>query len=108
MSNLCNICNVQLHPTLTRYVVLAALQQLKPDMRLDLDHDTYVVRQGDRYIAYRTWMSLFPLIEIFPLGQEAELLNWQEQHGYNFCLDSQELSRITQDQRLDKLVQFSL
>jgi hypothetical protein len=90
------ICKVQIHPALTRYVALAALQQLEPDRRFDLDRDSYVVRQGDRYIAYRTWMSMFPLIEIFPLGQEVELLDWQEKHGYRFVFDAQDLVRSGQ------------
>jgi hypothetical protein len=79
---------VTLHvpPQLTRYLALAALKQLQPGMRLDFDADTYVIRQiePDRYIAYRTWMSAIPLIEVFSVGQESELLNWQAQHGYSF------------------------
>jgi hypothetical protein len=93
---------------LTRYLALAALHQLQPDTRLELDNDTYVIRQDDRYIAYRTWMAILPMIELFALGEEPELLSWQEKFGYSFQPDPQDLARISQEQLLDKLVKFSL
>lgn len=99
---------IQVPTPLTRYLALAALHQLQPDMRLDLDNDTYVIRQGDRYIAYRTWMSILPMIELFDLGKESELLTWQEQFGYSFKPDPQDLARVSQDQLLHKLVKFPL
>lgn len=75
---------INVPPAFNRYVALVQLQCLPIGMRLNLDADTYVVRNAGSYIAYRTWMSIFPLIEVFEQGEETGLVNWLEQFGYSF------------------------
>lgn len=71
-------------PALNRYVALATLKRLGPGVRLDLDADTYILRAIDRYIAYRNWMSVVPLVEIFYPDDESALIRWLERFGYSF------------------------
>lgn len=71
---------------LNRYLLIAHLSQLQPGMRFDLDADTYILRQGDRYVTYRTWMTVLPLVEVFRPGEEHSLVRWLEQFGYSFEL----------------------
>jgi hypothetical protein len=52
--------------------------------RLDFDPDTYVLRENNRYVAYRTWMSIMHLVEVFDPGSESILIQWLEQFGYSF------------------------
>lgn len=68
-----------------RYIAIASLQQLPVKTRLNFDQDTYVIRNDDHYIAYRNWMRIFPIVEVFTLGKEAEMVDWLEQHGYAFA-----------------------
>jgi hypothetical protein len=67
-----------------RYLTIVSLRELPFRTRMTFDRDTYVIRSQNHYVAYRTWMKVIPLIEVFNLGQEAELVNWLEQFGYEF------------------------
>jgi hypothetical protein len=67
-----------------RYLTIVSLRELPTRTRMSFDKDTYVIRSHHYYVAYRTWMKVIPLIETFDLGQEAELVNWLEQFGYEF------------------------
>ncbi len=71
-------------PSLSRYLVVANLKCLEVGARLDLDADTYVIRAEDRYVAYRTWMSVLPMVEVFYPDNEYGLVRWLEQFGYSF------------------------
>ncbi|MGA7936680.1 MAG: hypothetical protein WCA35_24205 [Kovacikia sp.] len=68
----------------SRHLALASLKRLPVGRRLNFDQDTYVLRSEERYVAYRNWMSIVPLVEIFYPNQEQGLIQWLEQHGYTF------------------------
>lgn len=70
--------------SLNRYIALATLKQMTLGTRLDFDRDTYVLRESNRYIAYRTWMSIVHLVEVFDPGSEPTIIQWLEQFGYSF------------------------
>lgn len=78
------LTRTQISPSLSRYIVSLSLRQLLVGGRLNLDQDTYVIRTQEGYVAYRTWMSIFPLIEVFYPDQESQVVNWLEQFGYSF------------------------
>ncbi len=69
---------------LNRYVGITAFQRMPQGLKLKLDRHTYVIREANRYVAYRHWMNFFDLVEIFDLGQESALAHWLENHGFSF------------------------
>jgi hypothetical protein len=71
-------------PTVNRSLTALALRQLSPDNRLVLDELTYVIRESERFVAYRQWLGAVGLIETFSLSDVMPLLDWLEQHGYAF------------------------
>jgi hypothetical protein len=71
-----------------RYVALLALKRLPAKTRITFDADTYVIRNQEHYVAYRTWMKVLPVIEIFYPGDEVELIDWLEKFGYTFESES--------------------
>ncbi len=70
--------------SLNRYIALSALQRMAAGNRLDLDHETYVLRENNRYVVYHTWMSIMHLVEVFEPGHEPTIIQWLEQFGYSF------------------------
>jgi hypothetical protein len=76
---------ISIPATLKKYFGLLAFQRMSAGMRLNLDERTYVIRQADRYVAYCHWMACFDLIEVFAPGDEGDLVNWIERHGYSFA-----------------------
>jgi hypothetical protein len=68
----------------SRYAAITALRDLPIGTRLIFDDDTYVIRAKDHYVAYRTWMNAFPLIEVFSPDQDAAIVSWLEQFGHVF------------------------
>ncbi len=70
--------------SLNRYIALSTFKQMPTGNRLDLDHNTYVLRENNRYVVYRTWMSIVHLVEVFEPGSEPAIIQWLEQFGYSF------------------------
>jgi hypothetical protein len=70
--------------TLSRSFALVNLEKLTTGERLDFDDQTYVIRRENCYIAYRNWMMVVPLVEVFPLQHKSLVIQWLEQFGYSF------------------------
>jgi hypothetical protein len=77
----------------SRYAAITALRDLPIGTRLIFDDDTYVIRAKNHYVAYRTWMNTFPLIEVFSPDHEAAIVGWLEQFGHVFGRHRWELQR---------------
>ena len=74
--------------TFDRYTQIAAIQQLQVGDRLNLDENTYVMRHSNQYVAYRNWLTIVPLIEVFDPGEAAAVMEWLEQFGYSVTQSS--------------------
>ncbi|MBW4521478.1 MAG: hypothetical protein KME16_17495 [Scytolyngbya sp. HA4215-MV1] len=77
----------------SRYAAITALKDLPIGTRLTFDGDTYVIRAKDHYVAYRTWMNIFPLIEVFTPNCESAIVSWLEQFGHVFSSHGWELKQ---------------